>query len=178
MKQIIITIAMIMSFSYSASAAGNPDNQRFNVYINPIGVLLGVANVGLDFAVSNKLTLGASLSYLDQTDGDVEVEASGAGVRAQLFARDVFTNSWYGTLSYDYATGDGEDTFDGDTASIDLSVLGLKAGYMWRWTNFNIQLAGGIQNVSVDSESTSGNVDIDDLDGTGLALDFSLGLLF
>ncbi len=171
------SLITLLLFSVSSFAQDNNYQKKFNISVNPLGLAIGIGNIGLDYAITDQVTLGGNLSYANLDTGDIEASANGFGLKAQVFANGAFTNSWYASVFYSAASGDAEDTFDGDTASIDISSMGLTGGYMWIWENFNIQFGGGFQSISVDASSNTG-VDIDDIEGTGLALDFTLGWAF
>lgn len=76
---------------------------------------------------------------------------------------------------------DAEDISNGDSAEATLFTLGLTMGYFWRWSTFNIHLAGGIQKLSVSdlkTDSASTSQDVNDLEGLLPKIDFQLGWAF
>lgn len=169
-----LVIPLMLLFSTQAMAAG----KSVNIRVNPLGLLAGVANVGVDFALTNHFTLGAQASYLKLSTGNTEATANSFGVRGQLFINDAFTDSWYFALSGDMLNADAENDVTNETASVTGTSYGVLAGYMWMWTNFNIMLGFGIQSINIEEDTSAPTVDISGLNTTYPALEFNLGWAF
>ncbi|MCB0379423.1 MAG: DUF3575 domain-containing protein [Bdellovibrionales bacterium] len=154
-------------------------NDKFvNIRVNPIGVLAGVANLGADFALTDNFTLGVQGSYIKLSVTDTEATANSYGVAAQYFFTEAFADSWYLGASYEFLSSDAKNKTTNEQASLDGSIVGGVIGYMWMWTNFNIQLGLGFQALKIESPPAGSTINIDDLNLTLPRIDFSLGWAF
>lgn len=151
--------------------------KKININLSPLGLVLGVTNIGFDYAVARKFTLGGSFTYISLDSGAIEASATGLEIKGQYFFTEAFTNSWYLLGMYAYTSGEATNNLTLDEANLDVTSLGALGGYMWMWTNFNIQLGLGVQSLSVE-QTTSSNVDTSDFDGSFAYLDFRLGWAF
>ncbi len=177
----IIGAILSLFFASSLSMAQDAEVSRVNINTSPIGFVLGLYNVGVDVAITSNISIGVNGLFANYDNDEVDIDATGIGIRSIYFFNQVFQDSWYGSLDIGTISVDGEDKDTLETASVDGITTAVKLGYFWRWTNFNIQLGLGVQNASLDidsSTSTDLKNDLEDLDGISPSVEFLIGFAF
>lgn len=185
-KWMILTFLGLVLMN-NAYAQNEKSDTGVNIHVNPIMWLAGIYSIGLDVAVSSKVTLGGSYNHFkftssDFNNDDIDAKANGFGLRVQYFLNEAFQDGWYFTGFGDFSKGDVEDTVTSEFAKFNVNSMGATVGYFWRWTNFNIQLGLGLQNSTIsvrDSTlSAQDKKDLEDLEGINPTGDFRIGLAF
>lgn len=179
MKYLFVLLLSMSSYQVSAKVV--------NLSINPIAAGLGVAQPSLDFRLSKKFAIGASVISIDYDDElltGVEQKGDGYSARALFFFNEVFTDSWfisaeYAAFSTDVTLRDIFTSAVTATGEADYTVTSLMLGYLWQWSYFNISLAMGAYDYNSDITVTSGTITDDDiLDESGFGGDLRIGLAF
>lgn len=165
----------------------SPAMAEVNLRVDPLGALIGAANVQLDIGVSNSWTLGPTLQYLNRSIDDYDATAYGVGVRANYyFSRPVFTQGWYlgPSVSYVNAKVTEDDSLFGELEGTGSGLaFTLIGGYQWMWESFNINLGAGpvvttIGDITVENSNGTYKEKTDGIDAGGLAIEFTLGWKF
>jgi hypothetical protein len=161
-----------------------------NLRMNPLLLLVGYANLDVDIKLSNMVTLGPSIGYLNYTSkdiaGDVKSYAYDLGIRANIYpgAEALAEHGWYigPSLHYIYAKAEL------GTKSAELSgySFNLVGGYHWIWESFNLMLGAGLSATSFPDKATvkdsSGGaqqeVTVSSISKTGGMLEATLGFAF
>lgn len=155
-------------------------DNKFNVYTNPLSFILGGVNLGFQYAVTDKIALGAHGVAVDADVDDAEINGRQFNLNATFFFDKAYSDGWYAKIEMGRGNIEAENSVD--RADVDLGEFGLTAGYLWQWqSGFNILLGAGARQVNIDiNEVTDPDLeaDIEDLDGLGLAIDFNLGWSF
>ena len=85
MKKILLLSTLFLTPAAFAQSA--------NVRVNPLGLLIGLFNADIDFKVTDTVTVGPQLSYLNWSLGSTSVKAYGIGARANFYlSGPVFTD--------------------------------------------------------------------------------------
>lgn len=156
-----------------------------NVRMGPIALLLGVANVDLDFKLSKTMTLGPTVEYISLSAGSTSVTAYKLGVRMNFYPGGgaLSEDGWYVGPSLNYVSAKATS----GTKSVELSggALAVLGGYQWMWDSFNIMLGGGFIATSIPSTATvkdSSNGSQEEVSvsavGTRASIEFNLGFAF
>ena len=150
--------------------------QSTNVRVNPLGLLIGLFNADIDFKVTDTVTVGPQLSYLNWSLGSTSVKAYGIGARANFYlSGPVFTDGWYAAPAVAMAFASAKNSTDSASYSA-VNVSGL-FGYQWVWASgFNINLGFGAS-YSARPSSVDG-IDISGLSAVTPAIEFTLGKTF
>lgn len=145
------------------------------VFVNPLGLLYGVFNGDLDFALRSDLTLNLSGAYYNIGD----TSAFGVGVGVQYFFasnRRPF-HGWYVYPALNYAKAEAKSS---DTRA-EASLVGVSAtiGYQWNWQPFALRLGlGAGYFAAVARGESDGESESVSLEGVLPRLDASIGLTF
>lgn len=167
MKKLIVTIIL-------STLIGGVAHSETNVRVNPLAMLLGMIDMGLDFQMGNSWVLGPTGSFIFLSAGTTKITGYDLGARATFYTNNVFTDSWFISPSIRY----GSIQVKSDTASSDLTGFGgaLTFGYAWFWpSSFNIHLGLGVRYFNYPESSNGLDVS---LSGTGPSLTFDLGFVF
>ena len=163
----------------SASSA-----HSFNLRMDPLSLLLGVANVDMDFKLSKSITLGPTLAYLSNSIGTTTYTAYSVGVRMNFYpgGEALEESGWYIGPSVKYVSAKAE--VGTKSASLSGGALTTVGGYHWMWDSFNLMLGGGFVATSFpnkvtvkDSNGTQEEVSVGAI-GTGASLEATLGFAF
>lgn len=141
-----------------------------NITVNPLGLLLGAANVGVEFKLTDSVALGPQLAFAKVSSGINDATGLGAGVKADFYlSSSTFSDSWVLSPSVNYF----RFTNNSQTAS-GLSLAAI-IGYSWFWpSGFNMNLGFGIQYLTLDFT----DLGLASVSGTLPAGNFSLGWAF
>ncbi|MEE9439828.1 MAG: DUF3575 domain-containing protein [Saprospiraceae bacterium] len=164
MKKLLFSLVCVVAFSFAASS-------QMAVKVNPLGLLFGSANAGLEYAFSETLSgeIGANYSNVKATLGNT-TDASFTGIGGYAMVRWYFKNKgplegWY--LAPNFSIGSTSATSDGgEDGSISSTKLGVLAGYQWVFGDdggFLLDLGLGMAQYSVSSEGAVSGINIDGL---------------
>lgn len=144
------------------------------VWINPLGLIIGLvsADVGIAFNESNALNVSASYWSFDLLG--VKNTSIGLGAGWQYFIIGDTFGGFYvlPNVQFEYARVEiGDATGTGVVVG-----PGALTGYQWDWQPFSLRLGGGFHYFIGEVEATSGNQSASsDISGFSLDLDASLG---
>ena len=155
-------------------SSGGDSDRGMNIYVAPLGLLFGAANVAGEFKLSDNFSIGPTLAYASysSTLGTTKTTATafGFGVAASLFTSGkVFEDGWVLTPSFTYSSA--------KSGSTSVSGIGIAAefGYGWYWTSgFNMGLGFGLQYIGIDFTKLG----LGSLSAVLPSLKFSLGYAF
>lgn len=174
-------------------------NKRISIRVSPFSILAGIAQLSLNYAVTDKFSLGFEGSHLmsaatlksrikelksDASVDNYEISALSYGVRADYALGDsVMANTWYLSGGLSNVIVGAKSRIDVVEASGDVTFGRALVGFQWVKEHFLINLAGGISTVLSEkykvnryygwaSENPAKNI------GSGPALEFSLGYVF
>jgi hypothetical protein len=177
-----ILLALVLSFTVSATALAN---QNWNVRIAPVSFLVGMVNAEVGYAVGSNFSLAAGVMSWNAEILDYTVKAGEVHGRFDYWFSGAFKQGWYlsGVLSrFNIELTKTESNVDYKAAT---SYSGYKvlAGYRWHWTNFNLELGGGIVSYGADSKLTLEASNGDELEEDmpsiqGSTIEFNLGWSF
>lgn len=175
-------VAPVVSEMSSTSTASSYELKRVNITVSPLGFIIGSFGGGVDFGVSDRITLGAYGSYLSRNIADVYVQGGDVGARARFYLTGPrLSSGWYLSPSVGYTTvsiGAGRRS---------ISVDGPEAkgiiGYQWVFDNgINIALGAGLTYRALTPKTVSQDGQqrklISSLNGIGFASEVSLGFAF
>jgi len=135
----IFLIIIVTVFSVNEIYASE---KSVNVRSNPLGITRGVYNLNIDFKVSDQITVGPLLEYLNY---DSYTTGFGVGAISNIYLSDnVFNDSWViqpfvgmAFLNMDLII---------TNASVNGLVFGGLFGYRWHWDGgFNLGLGLGAE---------------------------------
>lgn len=175
LKQFLKALVVLSLFVIPPTLASA---KTVNVRVNPLGLLFGVTNAGIDVALTNHFTLGVEGQFFEIKSGSTEAQSSSYGARAQYFFTEALADSWYLAGFYNIVSAEAENTLTNESASVDGSVVGGVFGYMWMWSNFNIQLGFGYQSITIEESTTASSIDFDALNTSLPVIEFNLGWAF
>jgi hypothetical protein len=159
MKKIIFSAAIVL---FSTAVFAQSDVKPNVIKVNPLGFLIGSANLGYEHALSEKSSIVLLPSFGMLKSGGFKYSDYGLGAEYRIY----FTGSaprgtyvapgasaLFGTAKVDYS--------DGSSASkTDISGFSGKAviGHQWVWNSgFVLDLNGGIQYVSFNFKDKTGD---------------------
>ncbi|HXH29444.1 MAG TPA: hypothetical protein VNJ01_01405 [Bacteriovoracaceae bacterium] len=157
-----------------------------NVRVSPLGLLIGSADVEVDFKISPSVTLGPTFQFLSLDSEGFDVSAYSVGIRSNIFLNgEVFKSGWYVGPVAKYINVKVEDT-DNSSSNLEGSASGLMVavilGYQWMWESFNINLGVGPGHSFIDEIRVTDNAGYDETyEGSGgfvLPIEFMLGWKF
>lgn len=169
---LVATTSFAQGRSMKAVKRSTPD-RNVNISLNPLALSLGSLDVGAEFKISDKVSLGPYGRYsLDRDDG--KLIQDGLGVRADFaLSGRTFHSGWYlspfisrysfkmknVTIADDTATsGNSSNTAksaskvasDWDFTSLN---VGATAGYGWFWRpGINLRLGAGLMHSTIDGQ--------------------------
>ena len=144
-------------------------SKKMNVYTSPAELLFGSYQIGLDFKLTRKTTLGLNASFLNSTFEDtesgheVDLFGQSVGLRYNLFFNGpAFTDSFLlqteiGAMRVDFT--DLTKVRNGDISGVAKAaglygILGV--GYGWFWKKLNVHVLGGAKYISTDFSNGTG----------------------
>ncbi len=143
--------------------------KTMNISVNPLGLVLGSANIQFDYKLAQSFTLGGRLSYAKYSSSTVTATSTGLGAVGIYYFKGALLDGFRGLFGFDYisATGNG--------ASISGTSFSLLGGYGWFWPGgFNMSLEGGIRQINLNFSGLG----LGSYSGSGAALAFNLGYAF
>ena len=143
-------------------------SKKVNVYTSPAELMFGSYQIGADFRLTRKTTLGVNASFLNSTFEDSEsgheldLFGQSVGLRYNLFFNGAFTDSFLlqteiGAMRVDFT--DLTKVRNGDVSGITKAagLYGhLGVGYGWFWKKLNVQVLGGAKYISKDFANGKG----------------------
>ena len=194
MKRILGLLLVMLMVAPSVSA------KSVAVGANPLGFVIGVGNVAVDFNLTGNFTLGLEYQFIgkDEDTGAFKVEDEGSayGLRGRYFMNGAFTDGWVfsgfaGKVEIDQTITIAAipgliSTTTTSTTTADGTYMGAMVGYHWQWSMLFIHTGFGFVNYSLDTTTTTSSQltalgitqPESTLEGGGLLLDFSIGLAF
>lgn len=177
-------IVVSLLISVSALAEGDKGKGTTNVRFSPIGLLIGLINVEVDFKVNENWTMGPTLAFWNFSVGETgsnlfgtDVSFFSLGGRANWYKNGIHTDGLYVGPSLSYNTVKLKSGSDSASAS-GLVASGL-VGYGWFWESFNMHLGGGL---SLPLGSLKAEVNGEEYaargGSAGLAIEYTLGWTF
>jgi hypothetical protein len=127
---------------------------KYNVSINPLGIILGFYGVSGAYAVHPNVTVRADVNYYAPVDSDT------TGYELSVGTPIYFKRTWSGVFlepGFVYRNFDDGDALDGDA---DGSVVGpqILVGWHWYWdSGLNVSAAVGTGRDLGDTDRTFGN---------------------
>ena len=124
-----------------------------NVRLNPLGLLFGTYDLGVDLTLGSAWTLGPMIRFasttgtFDDVGTEYAVKYLGFGLRGTWFYNGVLTRGLYlaPTLTYVNAGVTVRDRFGQSTEySASGFMIGGLIGYGWFWDHFNLMVGGGL----------------------------------
>jgi hypothetical protein len=189
MRKLAASVCLLV-MSSSAFAAGNSSTMNFR--FDPLGLIIGMVGVNLDFVVAPEWTVGPQVGYWHLkisesgtfVNNDISLTAYTAGARANWFANGVFTDGLYVGPSARYynVKATGSDSTGTVTGSASGLMAGCLVGYGWFWDSFNMMLGAGgnlaLGNNDVEVKHSNGTEETKASGAAGLSLEWSLGWTF
>lgn len=127
-----------------------------NVKTNIASDAVGFTNIGADVYFWKRWSAGFTYASVDAEVSDVDIEGTLFGARLNYyFNKEAFSRGWYlsgglGSLSADFTN---KAAVKGDDSGFFLLGAG---GYLYTWDSFNIGVAAGLINYSLDDKTTNG----------------------
>jgi len=169
---VILTLSLVLpSFAWAAAGAKTTTIDRSsNLRINPIGLLVGFANLTWDIGAGDRFTIGPSAGFITRSSNGQTATGFGLGVESNFFlGHDRFTDSWILSPFLGYAHASN------NSATASGTSLGCNIQYGWFYDGgFNIGLGGGIQYISLDYT----DLGLSSASGLWPSLTFTLGYSF
>jgi len=182
-------ICLLVFFVHAPVKAEATGGKNFRFH--PLGLLIGLVGVELDFAINENWTLGPELGYWhwrENSDSDPDfrnLKAVSVGARANWFNSGLYKDGWYVGPSANYVSVEAE-FYDVDDSVLTAKASGLSlsvlAGYGWFWQSFNQMLGIGatarLGDTEVEVKDSNGEKKDIDVPGAGIALEYTLGWTF
>ncbi len=174
-KNLVASVLLIMSVTaLSQSAQAN----NFGVRFSPILILVGIADVDLDIGLGSNFVLAPEIiggKWTLPTVGYIQV--SGGGLALTYHFNGIFTDGFYLGLAGRTLDVKGESS-SGLTGQTTAKAGGLRAGYLWQWTSFYMNLGAELYS-SDNSKITYSDGSTENIPGgAGAGLDFKIGWSF
>ncbi|OQW46429.1 MAG: hypothetical protein A4S09_05515 [Proteobacteria bacterium SG_bin7] len=174
-RSLISVFFLITSITIlSPSAKANNFGFRFS----PILILVGIADVDLDIGLGSNFVLspeiiGGKWTLLDKG----YIQLSGGGLALSYHFNGNFTDGFYLGVAGQTVEVKGENS-SGLAAQATAKGGGLRAGYLWQWVNFYMNLGASFfssDNTKITySDGSTENIP----GGSGAGLDFKIGWSF
>lgn len=178
-----------LAFVLASAASAHAD--QFNFRFSPLGLLVGTANLALDYKLSDQWSVGPQITYTDLKVGtfgslsDFSIRGTGFAVEGVYSFSASFQDGWYANASIGSNNVElkARNRSTGETLSANGSGMNLQAGggYKWFWQSFNMNLGLTLARSSVSE------IEIRDSNGVvtesynprlGVGIDFRMGFTF
>lgn len=172
MKRLIVCALALFTFAFANAQAKNAA-----IKANPIGLAVGIINLGYEGAVNESSSYQVSALYYGIEFGSTSLEGFGISPEYRWYTGDALKGFYYGPV-IGYASLSVED---GDSkGSASTFNAGGQLGWNWllgKEDNFVINLGLGAvySSTSVKVDEGEDNFDLGSLDGFVPALAFSIG---
>lgn len=180
MKKLLVILVLLNIVGQAHAAQGDQWNVRFS----PVGLLIGLIGVDVDYKLTDKVVVGPSLLSWNLTISDASISASGFGVQGAYYPDTVFVDGFYlgGLLGTSSFSGSITEAGKKSTASVSGTSLGVKGGYHWFWESFNLNLGlvfSSSHSNSMTLKDSSGAVTKEiNIPSSSSGLDFNFGFTF
>jgi hypothetical protein len=138
---------------------------RFNVGVNPIGLMLGAYGISGSYAITDHFVLRGELDYYDFADDYSDTTGIEFDVGVPIYFRRAYQGIFVEPgFMYRRMESDGYDPVSGNDARIATTEMGPQVllGYHWTWdSGFNVAIAAG---VGRDLQSDEGEYEDDEAD--------------
>ncbi len=160
LASVVLTVCALSAPAMAATdkVSTSVAEKNYNVIVNPLGFVLGAANVGFEFGVSDNIALGPTIAFssYSSTVGTTTNKATGLGfgLMADIsLGNPRFTDSWTLSPFVSYATASSST----NNASASGIGIGADLCYAWFWeSGFNLALGFGLQYISIDTTALVG----------------------
>lgn len=179
MKRILGAIVVILSINvFTATQA---EANSIGIRVSPINLLIGSVDASLDIALSN-FVLTPEVTIWNLELGTSESKMQALGVALSYHFSGALVDSWYlGGFGKTVAV---ETTNSNETGKLDTTYVGGRAGYLWVWNTFYMNLGATFGSLA-DSELAIRNTNTGatrtetvSTAGLGVGLEFKLGFSF
>jgi len=161
----------------------NPNAQAnsFGVRASPVVLLFGVIDVSFDIALGNWVVT-PELLYWNLKLGTTETKLQGFGGALSYHFSGALVDSWY--LGAFGKTLGIEVSGSSETGELDTTIIGGRAGYLWVWNTFYMNLGATLGSVAesdlVITNTTTSSTRIETIptNGLGVGIDFKIGFSF
>jgi hypothetical protein len=181
-KALSTSILLLSLFIYSPSASAN--EKTFNLDFNPLGLVIGITNASLLYAINDRHQIGFTAAAIDVDLLNVKQTGSQYGIKYRYAFNKAFEDSWIitveaGKLSTELTTQECIFTCSETTGDADASYTSVLWGYLWAGDLFTSALSIGAVNYKADVTVNNGTGPLSSpLNGTDVGLDFSIGIKF
>lgn len=168
------------------SMATAAKNDSWNIRFGPVGLLIGLINMKVDYLVTDHIAIGGDFLTWNFALGDNSIKVNGYGIGAHYYFNPRFEDTWYLTAGLSSGSFDATlSPLSGTKRTASYSgVLTTRfgGGYHWFWQSFNMNLGATLQSSSqakIEYKDTSGTVvETVNAPGIGGGLEFLLGWTF
>ncbi len=152
----------------TAEVSPSAELKSTNIRVSPLGIASGAFGVHVDFGVSDRITVGPTVSHYTGSvginDSKTELSAWEFGARSNFYlSGDRFNDSWVLGTSLSYMPATLRETIGGTEiakASLSGVTAGALIGYQWVWNGgFNMNVGGGIAYYGIGDSASTTNVD-------------------
>lgn len=147
---VVAAIALQPLTARAESEGGGSSGRVVNLYVNPASVIFGMADVGVEFRLTEKWTLAPTFAYVNTQLLDLHIRGKAVGARAAYSFRNLaFEDGPYLASEVRVAQMrvSRRDVVYGTLDSGELTNVSLSglAGYHWVWpSGFNFRAGVGI----------------------------------
>lgn len=136
------TLGLVFCFGCMSAEAKN-----INLTSNPVGLLINQANLGVDYGINNKISLGVHGAFIFgfKADEPKGIKASGmeVGLRAHYHASSFEEDGYYGTVGASLSSVELSNSL-GEKEDLIAYHPRLLGGYQWVWdSGANLKLGAG-----------------------------------
>ena len=177
MKKLLLVATFILAFSSTKA-----QDEKNVIKINPIGLILGSANIGYERAIGQKssIMIAPSYGYISSSGEKYTVYGLGLEYRFYLSGSKYAPHGWYVGPGLEFAGGSAKSTDSyGNTDKVDVKGFSIKAiaGHQWIFRGgFALDLNAGVQYVNLDAAEN--NQGIGNFNGVLPTLAFGIGYAF
>lgn len=179
MKRILSVFAIVLLLTpfFAQQAEAN----SYGIRVSPITLLVGAVDVSVDISLGNwVVSPEATLWNLDLGTSSTKLNAYGASLSYHFSG--ALVDSWY--LGANAKMIGVEISNSTETGKLDTTYVGARAGYLWVWSTFYMNLGasfgtlGDNSVVITNTNTTATRTETVPLAGLGVGLDFKIGFSF
>lgn len=185
---IAVSVFLSMLMAVPSFAAGD---KSVNVWVNPLGLIIGWMSGGVDFKISDSLTIGPQGAYFSASSSttvlsvtqEFKTKYTAIGAQARYyFSGNAISDGWMLTPFFQYVPLSYSITMAGVTQSTTATALqfGSLIGYNWVWDGgFNMALGlGGAYGTGSKTVTVGGTTQNGSASGLGASFEFAIGYAF